>query len=238
MNILTQSPLYIVAFAGLLHASFQLSVSLLTLLSGHSLGSRRSFARLMRLNLAYTGGATLVTLLLFAGLGYIAVLTAEPVLSAAWLVVSFLNIAIGGCVIAFYYRRKSGTGLWIPRPMAEYLQNRTKKTKHSAEAFTLGAGSVLAEIPFLIAPLGVAVLAVVSQPSSVPLQFGSFIMYCFIGLLPLFVIVALVGAGHKISTIQRWREENKLFLQYCAGAGLIILGIYVVVEKVLPGLSA
>lgn len=238
MNILTQSPLYIVAFAGLLHASFQLGVGLLTLLSGHSLGSQRSFARLMQLNLAYTGGASLVTLLLFSGLGYMALLKGEDMLPAAWLVVSFLNIAIGGSVIAFYYRRKAGTGLWIPRSMADYLQDRTKKTRHTAEAFTLGAGSVLAEIPFLIAPLSIAVLAVVSQPNNYSLQFGSFIMYCCIGLLPLFVIVALVGAGHKISTIQRWREKNKLFLQYCAGAGLIILGVYVLVEKVLPGLTA
>lgn len=236
MNILSQSPLYIVAFAGLLHASFQLSAGLLTLLSGHSLGSRRSFARLMQLNLAYVGGASLVTFLLFAALGYVALLGATDVLPAAWIVVSFLNIAIGGSVIAFYYRRKSGTGLWIPRPMAEYLVARTKKTKHSAEAFTLGAGSVLAEIPFLVAPLSIAVLAVVSQPGNTGLQLGSFVLYCLIGLLPLLAIVAMVGSGQKVSTIQHWREDNKLFLQYCAGGGLVILGVYVLVEKVLPGI--
>jgi hypothetical protein len=237
MNVLNQSPLYVVAFAGLLHASFQLGVGLLTLLSGHSLGSRRSFHRLMQLNLAYVAGASLVTLLLFAGLSYVALLTITTVLPAAWIVVAFLNIAIGGCVIAFYYRRNSGTGLWIPRPMASYLQERTKKTKHSAEAFTLGAGSVLAEIPFLIAPLGVAILAVISRSSNPDLQLGAFVLYCLIGLMPLVAIVALVGSGHKISTIQRWREENKLFLQHCAGAGLVILGVYVLVEKVLPGLT-
>lgn len=236
MNILTQSPLYIVAFAGLLHASFQLGVGLLTLLSGHSLGSRRSFARLMQLNIAYLAGASLITVLLFASFSYIALLTITDVLPAAWVVVSFLNIAIGGSVIAFYYRKEKGTGLWIPRSMADYLQDRTKKTKHSAEAFCLGAGSVLAEIPFLFAPLSIAILAVVSQPNNLDLQLGSFVLYCLISLLPLAAIVALVGAGHKISTIQRWREDNKLFLQYCAGAGLIILGVFVLVDKVLPGM--
>lgn len=235
MNIFTYSPLYIVAFAGLLHASFQLSVGLLTLLSGHSLGSRRSFARLMQLNFAYIAGASIITLLLFAALGYMALLGIAAVLPAAWLVVAFLNIAIGGNVIAFYYRRDHGTGLWIPRPMADYLQERTKKTKHSAEAFTLGAGSVLAEIPFLIGPLSIAVLTVVSQPANTGLQLSSFALYCLISLLPLFAISALVGGGHKISTIQRWREDNKLFLQYCAGGGLVILGVYVLIEKVLPG---
>jgi hypothetical protein len=233
MNSLIQSPLYIVAFAGLLHASFQLGVGLLTLLSGHSLGSRRSFARLMQLNIAYVCGAAIITLLLFAGLGYLALLTVINVLPAAWLVAAFINIAIGGSVIAFYYRRGKGTGLWIPRPMARYLQDRTKKTKHTAEAFTLGAGSVLAEIPFLIAPLSIAVLAVISSSTKTGLQLGGFAMYSVICLFPLLVIVSMVGAGHKISTIQRWREHNKLFLQYCAGSGLIILGVYVLVDKVL-----
>ncbi len=235
MNILTYSPFYIILFAGLLHASFQLSIGLLTLLSGHSLGSRRSFSRLMQLNLAYIAGASVITLLLFAALGYSALLGIRDVLPAAWLVVAFLNIAIGGSVIAFYYRRKKGTGLWIPRPMANYLQERTRKTKHSAEAFTLGAGSVLAEIPFLIAPLCAAVLATVSAPDNTSLQLSGFIIYCLAGLSPLFIIAALVGSGHKVSTIQRWREKNKLFLQYCAGSGLIILGVYLLVEKVLPG---
>lgn len=238
MNILSQSPLYIIAFAGLLHASFQLGVGLLTLLSGHSLGSRRSFARLMRLNVAYVCGASLVTLLLFAGLSYIALLTITEVMSAAWLVAAFLNIAIGGSVIAFYYRRGKGTGLWIPRPMAEYLQDRTKKTRRSAEAFTLGAGSVLAEIPFLIAPLSIAILAVIAEPASAGLQLGSFLLYCLIGLMPLIAIIFMISTGYKISTIQQWRETNKLFLQYCAGAGLVILGVYVLVEKVLPQVTA
>ena len=235
--MLISSPLYIVAFAGLLHASFQLGVGLLTLLSGHSLGARRSFVRLMQLNLAYVFGASIITLLLFAGLGYIALLTIMNVLPAAWMVAAFANIGIGLSVIAFYYRRTKGTGLWIPRPMARYLQDRTKKTKHAAEAFTLGAGSVLAEIPFLIAPLSIAVLAVVSYSKNTGLQLGSFGLYCLIGLLPLLAIVALIGSGHKISTIQHWRESNKLFLQYCAGSGLVILGVYILVDKVLGAMA-
>lgn len=236
MNFLTQSPLYIVAFAGLLHASFQLGVSVLTLLSGHSLGRRRSFARLMQLNVAYLCGAALVTILLFASFGYAAMAGLKYALPEAWLVVSFLNIIIGLMVIGFYYRRQKGTGLWIPRAMARYLENRTKKTKHSAEAFTLGAGSVLAEIPFLIGPLLIAVLSVISTPGSAGLQLQSFLLYSLISLLPLITIVSLVGAGHKISTIQRWREHNKLFLQYCAGSGLVVLGAYIFVERVLGGI--
>ena len=233
--MMIQTPFYVIAFAGLLHASFQLGVSLLTLLSGHSLGSGRSYRRLMELNLAYLTGASLVTALLFAGLAYVTILITPGDFSLLWYTASVLNIAIGLTVIIFYYRRSKGTGLWIPRQMATYLTERTKKTKSGAEAFTLGAGSILAEIPFLVGPISIAILYSFSH-SSATMQIANFTLYLLISLLPLVVIVSMVGAGHKISTIQKWREENKLFLQYCAGSGLIILGIFTFVDKVLGGI--
>lgn len=232
--MMLQTPLFIIAFAGLLHASFQLGVSLLTLLSGHSLGSRRSFKRLMQLNIAYVSGASVVTFLLFAGLAYFMLVAVRFETTYLWYVLSLLNITIGLLVIAFYYRHSKGTGLWIPRAMAKYLTERTKRTKKSAEAFTLGAGSVLAEVPFLIGPLSIAVLYSLTL-STASFQFANIVVYVLISLFPLLVIVSMIGAGYKVSTIQKWREDNKLFLQYCAGAGLIILGSYVFVDKVLGG---
>lgn len=232
--MLANSPILVVAFAGLLHASFQLGVALLTLLSGHSLGSSRSFRKLMKLNLAYLFGASVVTVGLFAALSYFALLGIGSNIQFAWLGLSLLNMVIGLSVMIFYYRRGKGTGLWIPQAMAHYLTDRTKQTSHSAEAFTLGAGSVLAETPFLIGPLSVAVLYTLSLGGA-DMQFLSLLIYGLIGLAPLIIIVSLVGAGHKISTIQRWREDNKLFLQYCAGSGLVILGAFVFVDKFIGG---
>lgn len=226
------SPLLVIAFAGLLHASFQLGVSLLTLLSGHGLGLGRSRQRLRELNVAYVSGAAIMTILLFAGVAYLAMLTIGSGHQVMWLILSVLNVAIGLAVMIFYYRRSKGTGLWIPRSMAEYLTQRTKKTKNAAEAFTLGAGSVLAEVPFLVGPLGLAVLYTVSQTSPNS-QLASLLIYSTISLAPLVAILVLVQAGSKISSIQRWREENKLFLQLCAGSGLVILGCFVFVDRCL-----
>ena len=226
------SPIFVIAFAGLLHASFQLGVALLTLLSGHSLGSHRSFVTLMKLNVAYLFGASVVTILLFSSLAYLALLTVGYFGTSLWLFFALLNIVIGLSVMMFYYRRTKGTGLWIPQSMAEYLNKRVKKTNRSAEAFTLGAGSVLAEIPFLIGPLSLAVLYTLVAGDA-HTQLISLCVYCVIALSPLIMIVSLVGAGHKISDIQKWREDNKMFLQYCAGSGLVILGAFVFVDKIL-----
>ncbi len=232
--MITVSPIFIIAFAGLLHASFQLGVALLTLLSSHSLGSHRAFHKLMRLNVAYLLGASAVTVLLFSAFGYVALLGTGQFAQLEWLVLSFLNMVIGLSVMLFYYRRSKGTGLWIPNSMAKYLTKRVKKTDNDAESFTLGAGSVLAELPFIVGPLSVAVLYSLSLDTA-DMQALALLTYCLIALSPLFAIVALVGAGHKISNIQKWREENKLFLQYCAGSGLIILGAFVFIDKFLGG---
>lgn len=232
--MISASPIFVIAFAGLLHASFQLGVALLTLLSGHSLGSHRSFHKLMRLNIAYLFGAGVVTVLLFSAIAYLTLLSTGQFAQLEWLVLALLNMVIGASVILFYYRRAKGTGLWIPNSMAQYLTNRVKKTDRSAEAFTLGAGSVLAEVPFLIGPLSLAVLYTLSLDGA-DMQFVGLLTYCLIALSPLITIVALVGAGHKISRIQKWREDNKLFLQYCAGSGLVILGAFVFVDKFLGG---
>jgi hypothetical protein len=58
-------------------------------------------------------------------------------------------------------------------------------------------------------------------------------LYAFISLLSLLVVNGLIGSGHKLSRIQKWREDNKRFLQFAAGSGLLILGFYLYVDKII-----
>jgi hypothetical protein len=46
------------------------------------------------------------------------------------------------------------------------------------------------------------------------------------------LVAALIGGGHSLGQIQRWREANKGFLQFIAGSGLIVLGFYMYVNQV------
>ena len=54
----------IILLAALTHASFQLSVSVLTLLSGHALGRKTAHMRLLRLTGGFILGAGVMTVLL------------------------------------------------------------------------------------------------------------------------------------------------------------------------------
>ncbi|MCA9342170.1 hypothetical protein KC945_02070 [Candidatus Saccharibacteria bacterium] len=229
----------ILILAAAIHASFQLSVSMLTILSGHALTKKTAQARLMRLISSFFAGVALMVTLSLSFLAFAArdLLHNSYAPSVVWAAVSGFAIGVGVAVWAFYYRHKTrGTVLWLPRSLADYLASRAKKTKLAGESFGLGLVSVVAEYLFCLAPLLIAALVIIQMPLSV--QLVGLIVYVVIATLPLATSVILIGSGHSIARIQRWREQNKRFLQFAAGSALIILGVYVYVGQVLaPTLS-
>lgn len=235
MDILTS--LSIVAFAALIHASFQLSVSVLTLLSGHAIGAKKSHARVLRLTSSYMVGAGVMTLLVlsFVSLIFVHAFGTEiPLL--VWALVCGLVLGIGIAVWLFYYRRGTeGTELWIPRSLAKFLSVRSKKTHQGAEAFSLGLTSVIAELVFIIPTVSIAALVLLDLP---PVwQLAGIGIYTIISLLGLIIVWSLIGRGRSLARIQKWRTENKRFLQFSAGSALVVLGFFVYVSKILTAAS-
>lgn len=224
-------PLIIVAVAALIHASFQLSISMQTLLSGHAIGARRSQAALVRLSGSFALGVLTMTTLCLSFATYLTqTLVGETIPLFVWSVICGLVIGLAIAVWSLYYRREAGTTLWIPRGVARYLTSRTKATKTSPEAFSLGLSSVVAELLFIATPVVLGGLALTQLAPN--LQLLGLILYVIIATFPLLIVTALVSGGHKLSSIQRWREANKNFLQFAASAGLLILGFYVYVDQI------
>lgn len=227
----------IISLAALIHASFQLSVSVLTLLSSHAIGSKKSHTKLIHLTTSFVVGAGTMTVLLLSTISLLLLqLVNHRVPQIAWISVCGLLIAVALSVLLFYYRPKQGTMLWIPRGMARYLTDRTKSTKLGGEAFGLGLSSVFGELLFIIAPLTVSALVLI-QLSPV-WQITGIIVYTLVSLLPLLIVWALVGSGHNLSRIQKWRENNKKFLQYASGMGLIILSGFVYVFQIIEAAAS
>lgn len=226
------SSLAIIVFAALIHASFQLSISVLTLMSGHAIGKKTAHTRLLKLVAGFSAGVGVMTMLLVSFSSYLVTAVFGVNLPmVAWAVVCGILVGVGVSVWRFYYRPGRGTTLWVPRNIASFLNERSKATKRSAEAFNLGLGSVTSELLFIAAPIIVSALVLVNLS---PLwQLIGIALYTGISLLPLLIVGALIGSGHKLSHIQRWRETNKHFLQFVAGSGMLVLGAYVYVEQVI-----
>ena len=227
----------IIGLAALIHASFQLSISMVTLLNGHSLGAKTRAKRTLRLTAAFFAGVIVMTILCVSFLAFVASqLFRYGTPPLAWSVVAGISIGLGIAVWAFYYRRsKVGTALWIPRPMARFLSDRTKATTLTAESFSLGLVSVIAESIFVIAPASAAALALIQLPA--PLQLAGLAMYTLIASSSILVVIMLIGGGHKLSRIQKWRENNKRFLQFAAGSALLVLGFYIYVSEVVAAIA-
>lgn len=230
------SSLAIVTLAALIHASFQLSVSVLTLLSGHAIGAKHSQSRVMRLTFGFVSGVGVMTVL---ALSFISLILLHVFGNEApqfiWAISCGLLIGVGLAVWFFYYRREKGTSIWIPRSFARYLSDRSKATKHGVEAFSLGLTTVFSELLFIAAPMIISALVLIQLPA--PWQLVGIAIYSVVSLLTLFSVWVLIGSGHKLSSIQKWREDNKHFLQFAAGGALIVLGFFVYVCKVVSDVT-
>lgn len=225
MNPTSLSFLLAVTAALFAHASFQLGVSMLTLLSSHAIGAGKRHAQILRLELGYTLGAITMTAGLLALLTYVINSLFTVVTPLHWAMISGLLGGSGLAVLLFYYRREKGTILWLPRGFVEFASSRAKKTRNSFEAFAIGATMVVAELPFLFAPLTLIAFLLHGIPSSQHLF--ALVGYSILACLPLIIMTVIISGGHKISSLQRWRENNKVFLQWSSGLVLIILGVYI-----------
>lgn len=221
------SSLLVIGAAAIIHAMMQLGVSVLTLMSGHSLGARKAHSRLLRLNIGYIIGTGAMTFsIISAGMVISDSLLQATPPQALFAGLAILSILSSLSVLRFYYRRSPGTLLWIPRGLAEYLTKRAKTTKSSFEAVALGAMTAVMELPFTVAPIAIiSVLMIFTSPST---RLAVILGYCLVTVLPLVIITGMIGAGHKLSTIQRWREDNKKFLQYASSFGLLAASLYIV----------
>lgn len=219
-NPLTIATLLVIA--AFLHASFQLGVSVMTMLSGHALGQKHSHARLLKLCLSYIAGCAVVTFVLLLDAFYV-MSAIEQDDALLWVVVAAISIAMGLVTALFYFRPKSGL-YWVPQTTLNYLYDRTRKTKSATEAFSLGIITSIVELPFVIAPLLLVAMLLRGNPSFA--NVGGALGYVFIACLPLLVMFVLLGSGKKISALERWRESQKRFLQVTSGIGLAAIGIY------------
>lgn len=95
-----------------------------------------------------------------------------------------------------------------------------------AVAAFLGIFVVFVELPCTGAPY-LAILGMLSKgeySAGIPLL----LLYNLIFILPLFVIVGLVYAGHTSKTLEKWRKEHRGVMRLGIGLFLLALGAYMI----------
>lgn len=228
-----------VLFAAAVHGSLQLALGTQVLSNTHALGARISHGKLLTLNLLYALGYALTVALVLSLLALLATRLGNPDhVSLLRLLAASLGLIGGAAALLFYFRGKKGTRLWLPRGAASYLDKRAQAAGRPSQALLLGVTAVVFELVFGVVPaLGAAVGLSSVQTEYLPYLLAA---YCLVASAPLILLTILIGGGHKISTLQRWREHNRTFIRTVIGFGMLVIGlyiyiIYVVGSHVYPG---
>lgn len=232
-TLLTQSDTFsaivILAVVVFVHASFQLSVSVLTLLNAHTLTRKLRTVQVTALNAWYIIGAVVtIALLTLGGTALLRMIDAHypHTTETLALIIAPLTALM---VVLFYYRRGPGTRLWLPRPAIKHITERAKKTRSRVEAFSLGSITAFVELPFTLAPIAIFGLILSSLPSSSWLYYS--MLYSFVVCVPLLFVMVYITSGHSLSSVQHWREDSKGFLKWSSAIALILLTIYILVIR-------
>lgn len=220
-----------IVVAAIIQASFSLSLSVLTLLSGASLANRQPRRGHGALVASYVLGSMVVTAALFVLLAWLfRAIDYWSGDNVTLLVLISALMTAGFAVLLFYYRYDpKGTRLWLPRRFAKRLYAVTKQTHSNRGSFLLGGTAVLLELVFIIFPLMIAAYLAMGLDGSA--YYSAMIVYTLLATSPLIILALLYARGRKIATIQRWRERNKRFLQLSAGIVMITLSIFLLVYE-------
>ncbi len=151
-----------------------------------------------------------------------------------WLA-ALIAIAAGLFEIKDYFWYGKGFSLQIIPGGAERIKHYSSimkklETNHPvlslAIAALLGIFVVFVELPCTGAPY-LAILGMLSTgqyAEGIPLL----LLYNLIFILPLFVIVGFVYAGHTSKTLEKWRKEHRGMMRLFIGLFLLALGAYMI----------
>lgn len=226
--------LLIIIITALTQAGFQLGVGLLVIKAGSITRRKNKERRILKQTTGILFGYSLASWLTITDLSFIlsnfynSQTKPGPL---TWLLICGLNIGVALAVWLFYFRKEKGTTLWLPRNMAQYLTAQTTKPLSFSANLILGLVGFFSESLFLIAPLTLGGLLI----STLPENWGLIGILCY-GLtatLSVTLTWVAINSGQRISYLQKWREDNKLFIQFAIGASLIILALFVFINYAL-----
>lgn len=223
-------PFGVVILAGLIQASMQLNLGTLLLLYHASLGKHIRKKTRHLVDTYITGVGTLVVLMLATLIFVFDRYFGGALFVEEVIIVVTMMVAVAVLIWMFYYRSGRSTELWLPRSVARFIDRRAKLTDSNVEAFSLGALTSLAEMPFTLILLVVVANSVLVLPPIY--QLIAVLLYAIITIIPLVISRLIIRRGKTIVTIQRWRIKHKNFFRFLTGLGFIVLGFFIFMFEV------
>lgn len=221
----------IVILAMLIMASLQLAPGIFALFYHYALG-KYSKAKASYLSLFFILGNEVVNTCLYLSIFYLTCIfffdNLHPETSVLFWAIAGILIVLGIVSFFFYYRRGSGTKLFIPRKYAAALDQSAKIAKTRSDAFMLGAIASTCELVFTLPLYLVTCVEIMKMGSS---GFSSnllTIIYILTPVIPLFIIRWKFQTGHNLAQIQKSRAKDKIFTRFILFFSYIIIAILII----------
>ena len=225
----------IVILAMLIMASMQLTPGVFSLFYHYALGKHSpKFASV--LSLYFILGVETISACLFLSSFYLTNIIffnyPYPEHSfLAWILCGIL-IALSIATLLFYYRKGSGTQLFLSRDSARTFIVNAKKTSSRSDAFLLGAISSICELPFtfplfLLTSVEIVEMNTIFFPSNLLT-----IIYILTPTIPLFFIRWRFQTGSNLANIQKSRVRDKHFNRLFISACYIIIVILMITFRI------
>jgi cytochrome c biogenesis protein CcdA len=198
------------------------AIGVLILMISVVLGGGGTTKRLIALGSAYI--FAIFATYLIAGLGLVYFFSEIPIIMAEYLsiFVGMLVVAAGLFEIKDYFWYGKGFSLQIPPYFANKIHEYSKGKQSIAGVMFLGAFVAAVELPCTGAPY-LAIITILSINFNF-IAFLLMVLYNVIFVLPLIIILIMVAAGTRVSTVAKWKEESKGTMRLFLGLLLIGLG--------------
>lgn len=226
----------IVILAMLIMASLQLTPGVFALFYHYALG-KFSKRKASDLTLFFIIGTEIVNALIFLAIYF---LLGFFMLGNLGFKNDIFTYALVGILVALalasffcYYRRGSGTQLFISRGYAKGMDRLASSTTSRTDAMLLGALAGSYELIFSL-PLFV-IVATIALEFNVLRQPANLIAIFFViaPLLPLFIIRWQYQSGHNLADILRLRVKNKSFTRTLLTLSFFLIATLIILFKVI-----
>jgi hypothetical protein len=221
----------VVILAALIQAGLQFGVGAMVALY-HESARKHVVKQTRSLVSSFLAGAGTLTFLALATVTFVIANFFGGPLEPGVLAIT-VGILVGFAVVMwlFYYRTDVAGALWLPRPVANFVNARARTTESNTEAFSLGVLTMFGEAPFVIvlmilAGSSIADFGLAWRPVVVAL-------YTVITIAPLVAIRSAVHNGHSAQLIEKWRLRNRVFLMVTTGLGFLVLAGFILAFRIL-----
>ena len=221
----------IVILSMLVMASLQLTPGVFALFYHYALG-QFSKAKASYLSLFFILGAEIITTCLYLSIFYLTCIfffdNLHPETTILFWAIAGILIALGIVSFFFYFRRGSGTKLFIPRKYAKALDLSAKSVKTRSDAFMLGALAGTCELIFTLPLYIVTCIEIMRMGSEGFASNFRTVLYILTPVIPLFFSRWKYQSGLNLADIQKSRTHDKVFTRFILAFSYILIAVLII----------